>query len=137
MKDIVAVEWLPLAAAVRRLSYPLEKLFLRNVGRRILKRRRRKSARRKASRRKAAGRSAKRHRVKRRNTQSAVARALNGLAAIPPQVLPKFNSRGGAAKAFPNAPFTRAFTRKMEPCGQDERYRCTLESQEMPGSVVQ
>ena len=45
MKDIVAVEWLPLAAAVRRLSYPLEKLFLRNVGRRIV-RRRRKSARR-------------------------------------------------------------------------------------------
>src|SRR5450759_2630129 len=39
MKDIVAVEWLPLAAAVRRLSYPLEKLFLRHVGRRILKRR--------------------------------------------------------------------------------------------------
>ncbi len=33
MEDIVAVEWLPLAAAVRRLSYPLEKLFLRNVGR--------------------------------------------------------------------------------------------------------
>jgi len=24
MKDIVAVEWLPLAEAVRRLSYPLE-----------------------------------------------------------------------------------------------------------------
>jgi 8-oxo-dGTP diphosphatase len=33
MKDIVAVEWLPLAAAVRRLSHPLEKLFLTNVGR--------------------------------------------------------------------------------------------------------
>ena len=33
MKDIAAVEWLTLAAAVRRLSYPLEKLFLRNVGR--------------------------------------------------------------------------------------------------------
>src|SRR5471030_2006567 len=38
MKDIAAVEWLPLAAAVRRLSYPLEKLFLRHVGRRMLKR---------------------------------------------------------------------------------------------------
>jgi len=62
MKDIVAVEWLPLAAAVRRLSYPLEKLFLRNVGRRIVRRRR------KFSRHKAAGRSAKRHRVKRRKT---------------------------------------------------------------------
>jgi 8-oxo-dGTP diphosphatase len=50
MKDIVAVEWLPLAAAVRRLSYPLEKLFLHHVGRRMFKRRRNK-ARRKASKR--------------------------------------------------------------------------------------
>ena len=48
MKDIVAVEWLPLAAAVRRLSYPLEKLFLQHVGRRALKRRPRKAARRQA-----------------------------------------------------------------------------------------
>jgi len=63
MKDIAAVEWLPLAAAVRRLSYPLEKLFLRHVGRRILKRRRRKPARRKT-----VGRSAKRHHVKRRKS---------------------------------------------------------------------
>jgi len=47
MKDIAAVEWLSLAAAVRRLSYPLEKLFLRNVGRHALKRRKR-PARRKA-----------------------------------------------------------------------------------------
>ena len=45
MKDIVAVEWLPLAAAVRRLSYPLEKLFLRNVGRRAIPRRKRAVAR--------------------------------------------------------------------------------------------
>jgi 8-oxo-dGTP diphosphatase len=50
MKDIVAVEWLPLSAAVRRLSYPLEKLFLQHVGPRVLKRRRRKAARRKAAR---------------------------------------------------------------------------------------
>jgi len=41
MEDIVAVEWLPLAAAVRRLSYPLEKLFLRNVGRALRHRRHR------------------------------------------------------------------------------------------------
>jgi 8-oxo-dGTP diphosphatase len=48
MRDIVAVEWLPLAAAVRRLSYPLEKLFLQQVGRQILKqyRRRQHGARR-------------------------------------------------------------------------------------------
>ncbi len=51
MKDISAVEWLPLAAAVRRLSYPLEKLFLRHAGRRVLKRQR-KLARRKKTRRK-------------------------------------------------------------------------------------
>ena len=31
MRDIVAVEWLPLKAAIRRLSYPLEKLFLRHA----------------------------------------------------------------------------------------------------------
>jgi 8-oxo-dGTP diphosphatase len=41
MKDITAVEWLPLPAAVRRLSYPLEKLFLRSVGRATLRPRRR------------------------------------------------------------------------------------------------
>ena len=64
-KDIAAVEWLTLAAAVRRLSYPLEKLFLRHVGRRILKRRRRKPARRKA-----AGRSAKRKSSKRGSRKS-------------------------------------------------------------------
>ena len=47
MADIVAVEWLPLKPAIRRLSYPLEKLFLRNVGRRAAKPRRgRKSPRR-------------------------------------------------------------------------------------------
>src|SRR5450432_2243915 len=39
MKDIAAVEWLPLAEAIRRLSYPLELLFLRNVGRRVMPRR--------------------------------------------------------------------------------------------------
>ncbi len=37
MKDIMAVDWLPLRAAVRRLSYPLEKLFLRNVGKQALR----------------------------------------------------------------------------------------------------
>ncbi|MDO9410998.1 MAG: NUDIX domain-containing protein [Pseudolabrys sp.] len=37
MADISAVEWLSLKAAIRRLSYPLEKLFLRNVGARAAK----------------------------------------------------------------------------------------------------
>ncbi len=41
--DIIEVEWLPLRAATRRLSFPLEKLFLRHVGRRVIKRRRRKT----------------------------------------------------------------------------------------------
>jgi 8-oxo-dGTP diphosphatase len=41
MKDIATVRWLPLAAAVRRLSYPLEKHFLHDVGRMVLRKRRR------------------------------------------------------------------------------------------------
>ena len=49
MKDIAAVEWLPLVKAVRRLSYPLEKLFLLNVGRQALKPPRRKASRRKVA----------------------------------------------------------------------------------------
>ena len=38
MRDIAAVEWLPLPAAVQRLSYPLEKLFLHSVGRALVRR---------------------------------------------------------------------------------------------------
>ncbi len=54
MKDISAVAWLPLPAAVLKLSYPLEKLFLRNVGRQVLQQRRaRKAGTRKTGRRKA------------------------------------------------------------------------------------
>jgi 8-oxo-dGTP diphosphatase len=48
MKDIAAVKWLPLKAAVRRLSYPLEKLFLGNVGRYAIARRKKRKAKRKA-----------------------------------------------------------------------------------------
>ncbi len=44
MKDIAAVEWLPLKAAVRRLSYPLEKLFLVTVGRGAVGRRKKRKA---------------------------------------------------------------------------------------------
>ena len=36
--DIKAVEWLPLPAAIDQLSLPHEKFFLRNVGRKALKR---------------------------------------------------------------------------------------------------
>jgi 8-oxo-dGTP diphosphatase len=67
MKDIMAVEWLPLKAAVRRLSYPLEKLFLRNVGRMALRQRRRRKQRSHAKSRrhaaKARGRKSQLHRV--------------------------------------------------------------------------
>ena len=41
--DIKAVDWLPLAAAVERLSLPHEQMFLRNVGRHALKRALKKS----------------------------------------------------------------------------------------------
>jgi len=41
MRDIVAVEWLPLKAAIRRLSYPLEKLFLRHAAARAIARHKR------------------------------------------------------------------------------------------------
>jgi len=44
MSDIIRVEWLPLKAAVRRLTYPLEKLFLDQVGRRVLRRKIRRKA---------------------------------------------------------------------------------------------
>ena len=45
MKDISAVAWLPLSAAIIKLSYPLEKLFLRHVGRQALQRRDRSAPR--------------------------------------------------------------------------------------------
>lgn len=65
MKDIAAVEWLPLVKAVRRLSYPLEKLFLLNVGRQALKPTRRKVSRRKSA------KSRKRDSAKRRHSRRA------------------------------------------------------------------
>lgn len=48
MTDIVAVEWLPLKAAIRRLSYPLEKLFLRHAAARAVAKHKRRAAKRKA-----------------------------------------------------------------------------------------
>jgi 8-oxo-dGTP diphosphatase len=42
MADIKAVEWLPLTAAITRLSLPHEKFFLRNVGRKALNRTKRR-----------------------------------------------------------------------------------------------
>ncbi len=46
MSDIAQVAWLPLGQAVKRLSSPLEKLFLQSVGRELLPKRRRKKQRR-------------------------------------------------------------------------------------------
>lgn len=72
MSDIAAVDWLPLGAAVRRLSYPLEKLFLQYAGRRALKRRNSGSKRKSRARRKT--RSAKRRPLKvRRKHRTAAA----------------------------------------------------------------
>jgi 8-oxo-dGTP diphosphatase len=42
--DIMAVSWLPLAAAVEKLSHPLEKLFLDKVGREAILRSKRPSS---------------------------------------------------------------------------------------------
>lgn len=37
MEDIKRVDWLSLSAAIKKLNHPMERLFLRNVGRRVLK----------------------------------------------------------------------------------------------------
>ena len=59
MRDIAAVEWLPLSAAIRRLSYPLERLFLRSVGRHAIPRRKpRKTHKRKTKSRRRAKKGA-------------------------------------------------------------------------------
>jgi 8-oxo-dGTP diphosphatase len=46
MDDIKAVEWLPLSVAIERLTLPHEQFFLRNVGRKALKRTLKKPRRR-------------------------------------------------------------------------------------------
>jgi 8-oxo-dGTP diphosphatase len=70
MPDIMAVEWLPLSAAVRKLSYPLERLFLSNVGRNILRARRKtRTARHKPKLRHRASK-ARRHRAASRARKS-------------------------------------------------------------------
>jgi 8-oxo-dGTP diphosphatase len=103
MKDIAAVEWLPLAAAVRRLSYPLEKLFLHHVGRRVLKRRRRKAARHKTARKTARPRrlrrparrkTAVRRKTRKQRRRSGKARALRAAAHQPrPSMLQRMLGR--------------------------------------------
>jgi 8-oxo-dGTP diphosphatase len=50
MRDIAAVAWLPLADAIKRLTYPLEKLFLHSVGRPLVRRKHRTHAKAKPAR---------------------------------------------------------------------------------------
>ena len=64
MRDISAVAWLPLGQAVKRLSYPLEKLFLESVGRGL--KRRRHGAQRKSAKPRARNKSKSAHRKSRR-----------------------------------------------------------------------
>ena len=75
MKDIIAVEWLPLRAAVRRLSYPLEKLFLRNVGRQALGQNKRRRTRSHAAKAKPRRGAAKAHGHKSRLRRAATSRS--------------------------------------------------------------
>jgi 8-oxo-dGTP diphosphatase len=60
MTDILRVEWLPLKAAVRRLSFPLERLFLSHVGSLVVRRKMRRRAAQRKARAKAARRKAAR-----------------------------------------------------------------------------
>ena len=78
MADILRVEWLPLKAAVRRLSFVLERLFLANVGRAALRRRaRRRAAQRKKDSR---GAAAPQDRAPRNGTPQNCARQVTGQA---------------------------------------------------------
>lgn len=64
MADIAKVAWLPLKDAVRKLSYPLEKLFLHSVGHELVHKRTKKKA--KAKRQKRDARRKAKHKGKRK-----------------------------------------------------------------------
>src|SRR6186713_759097 len=100
MEDIMAVEWLPLSTAVRKLSYPLERLFLSNVGRNILRVRRKTFAEPFAG-----------------NHSATCSWALEIRHPAPksPQALPKFNPREPASPAIPNGSFRSHSRAKPEP----------------------
>ena len=74
MPDIVAVDWLPLKAAVRRLHYPLEKLFLRYAIARALKKRRTKTPQKTIGRKKVGTKTAKPKTAKPKKTKSRTVR---------------------------------------------------------------
>jgi 8-oxo-dGTP diphosphatase len=70
MNDIIAVDWLPYGQAVRRLSYPLEKLFLQHAGRRVLKHRKHRKKRKARARRKTKVKAARRRSLKTRTRKT-------------------------------------------------------------------
>ena len=88
MKDIAAVEWLPLAAAVRRLSYPLEKLFLHSVGRLAIPRHKHAARRAAHAKRKAKSKAKTKAKQRRRTSRKKSAGK-------------KRSAKTGAAKARP------------------------------------
>lgn len=64
-RDIAAVAWLPLAKAVARLTYPLERLFLQSVGGALVRKRSKRKLRKataRAARKKSSKKAAKRER---------------------------------------------------------------------------
>ncbi len=87
MKDIIAVDWLPVGQAVRRLSYPLEKLFLQHTGRRVLKHR--KHGKRRKTR--ARGKSKPARRKARAHTRRSGSHGRKG-AATPPKIAPCYSA---------------------------------------------
>ncbi len=139
MEDIMAVKWLPLSAAIRKLSYPLERLFLRNVGRNILRSRRKNSRHRPqieiapprvktaptscriaaAQTRKDFGRRARGRRCcsvcSGACHPEASAVKIRRPARNSPQVLRKFNLREPAANSIPNGAFMGCSRAKREP----------------------
>jgi 8-oxo-dGTP diphosphatase len=122
-EDITEVRWLPLSAAIRRLSFPLEKLFLRSVGRALRRRRQRRKPRRQLARKSARGATrvrraatrkkspAKRSRKKRHSVshQAAPRRAVTAVTAHPAAV----PATTEPAAAVPNSLFRRLLGRAV------------------------
>jgi len=104
MKDIVAVEWLPLGKAVRRLSYPLEKLFLQHAGSRVVKDRRKAKKRRKT-------RAARTSKTTRRKTRPPQAR--RKAQARPRDIGPRPHPSEAHRRKAPAASKSRSMLRRM------------------------
>ena len=94
MSDIAAVEWLPLGAAVRRLSYPLERLFLQYAGRRALKHRKAGSRRKGRARRKTRGAKGRALKARRKHRPAVAQRRRLTAARRSASSLPRVQHRG-------------------------------------------